>query len=207
MGWEAPTAPKHTDLGEIPGIRELSDEERETLRTNNPDGGQVIGRNLEKRDEETADALVNQYGQLAMDIGNFIDEWDEDVEEEGIELDIMSVTLHEDIKERLRETGDIYDPDDVFDIACRRELVPMMFFFGVNMDATSGKIFVIVTRGDWWMESKTLDLDNLSRFVVPECLTNPVGCRYEVDPDMTPSAIRKELKNNGFIEQHEVAGL
>jgi len=58
MAWTPPSAPKHTDLGEIPGIRELSDEERETLRANNPNGGNLIMRNLDKREEETAEALL-----------------------------------------------------------------------------------------------------------------------------------------------------
>ena len=207
MAWTPPTAPKHTDLGEIPGIRELSDEERETLQTNNPDGGNQIRRNLDKREEETADALLNEYGQAAMDIGNFIDDWQDCPEEEGVEFSIFSATLQADIKERLKETGDIFDADDVFDVACRRTLLPMMFYFGVNIDSTTGNLFAVVTRGDWWNDGKIMDTDSLSRFVVPECLSNPYNSRYDVDDGVTPSALRRELKNQGFIENHEVAGL
>lgn len=207
MAWTPPSAPKHIDLGEIPGIRELSDEEKETLRTNNPDGGNLVIRNLEKREEEISDALVNEYGQTAMDIGNFIDEWRDCPEEEGVEFSIFSATLQADIEERLKETGDIFDADDVFDVACRRTLLPMMFYFGVNMDSVTGKVFATVTRGDWWNDGKIMDTDSLSRFIVPEFLTNPNCSRYDVDEGMTPSKLRRELKNQGFIENHEVSGL
>lgn len=208
MAWTPPTAPKHTDLGEIPGIRELSDEERAKLEAADPNGGMhSVGKNLEKHREATADDLVNEYGQLAMDIGNFIDDWEENPSEDSPEFNILSETLYADIEERLNDTKDMYGADDVFDIACRRELVPMMFYFGVNIDATTGKPFAVVTRGDWWNNGKILDTDNLARFVVPECLSNPYNSRFDVDPDMSPSELRRELKKNGFIENHEVAGL
>lgn len=208
MAWTPPTAPKHTDLGEIPGIRELSDEERATLEAADPNGGMhSVRKNLEKREEATADALVNEYGQLAMDIGNFIDDWMENPSEDSPEFNILSETLYADIEGRLNDTKDMYGAEDVFDIACRRHLVPMMFYFGVNVDSTTGKTFVVVTKGGWWNEGKILDTDSLSRFIVPDFLSNPDDSRYDVDADMSPSEVRRELKKNGFIENHEVAGL
>ena len=56
-------------------------------------------------------------------------------------------------------------------------------------------------------ENKIRDTDNLSSYVVPRCLSKPVDSKYEVEPEMAPSDIRRELKKNGFIENHEVAGL
>lgn len=208
MGWKAPSSPLHADLGEIPGIRELSDEERDKLAANDHDGMHSVRKSLNERKDRVAADLLNDYGQLAMDVGNFIDAWADEPSEDGPEFDLMSDTLLYDIEEQLNITKDIFDKHDVYDIVCRRELAPMMFYFGINIDIKTKKPFIVVTREDFWDEDKTIDDDNLSRFVVPEFLVNPVDSKYEIDdPDMTPSEVRRDLLKNGFIENHGVAGL
>ena len=212
MGWSAPTAPKHTDLGEMPGLRSLSDEERDRMNKHDPngDGRTAIRRNLEKQHNETVENLVNVYGQLAADVGNFLDEWAESVAEEEPDDDptnVMSVTFRSHISDRLRETGETFDIEDVMDIALRRTLTPLSFYYGVNVDSTTGKCFAVVTRADLWEEDKRLDDLNFSQYVVPDFLVNPISSRYDIVNDMTPSQVRRELRKLGFIEKLEVAGL
>ena len=221
MGWTAPSAPKHNDLGEMPGVRrEITDEERERMNNNDPnqDNYTAILRNLDKREKEVAEQLVNTYGQTAMDVANFIERWNEEIEEayeqadEDDDLDDIDVNLFDDdlydkIKERLKKTGDTFDPNDVYDIYLRRELSPEYFFYGVNVDSTTGECYAVITRMDLWHEYGKLDDKSFSKYVAPEFLSNPQDSRYDVVGDMTPSEVRRALRKLGFVERLEVAGL
>ena len=211
MGWSAPTVPKHTDLGEMPGLRSLSDEERERMNKNDPNGDGItaIRRNLKTQRNEIAENLVSTYGQLAADVGIFLDEWADSVAEEaeGDSINVMSVMFRSHIADRLKETGETFDVEDVRDIALRRTLTPLSFYYGVNVDSKTGKCFAVVTRADLWEESKSLDDLSFSQYVVPDFLTNPISSRYDIVGDMSPSEVRRELRKAGFHEKLEVAGL
>jgi len=207
MGWTASTTPKYTNLGEIPGLRELSDKERAILEKNDPnDGLHSIRKNLKKRDAAVAEKLLEDYGQLAMDIGNYIDDWIGSPDANSPVFNILSPTLFDDIKEQLFVTGDSYKADDVYDIACR-QLQPMMFYFGVNIDAKTNDVYIVVTRRDYWDDNKTLDDSGISDYVIPDFLTKPQDSRYEIKEDYSPSKAKREMIKQGFIEKQEVAGL
>lgn len=207
MGWNAPTDVKHADLGEIPGIRELSDEERKKLEANDPNEGlHAIKKNLKKREAAVAESLLEDYDQLAMDVGNFLDAWIETPDPNSPEYNLLAPTLYQDIIMQLVIAGESYAPDDVYDIALRRGLHPMMFYYGVNI-GSDGKPYIVITLRDDWDENKTLtDPDIISR-VAPDFLIYTKDSKYKLAEDMSPSEARREMIKQAFVEKHEVAGL
>lgn len=208
MGWKPPSAPVHTDLGEIPGVRELSTEEEKTLDRNAPDrdGQATVRKRLSEREENIAEALIDDYGQDAMDIGNMLDDWMED-EQAAVPFDIFSDTIKTDIYLHLKAIGSSHDAIMTHDIACKRILKPSMFFYGINMDDTlpSG-FYVVITSIQRWYKDRDIDNSDLSDFVMPLFLTKVNDSTYTAK-DMSPSQIRRELAKSGFVERHEVAGL
>lgn len=208
MGWKPPSAPLHTDLGEIPGVRELSAEEEKTLDNNAPDrdGQATISKRLTEREEKIAESLIDDYGQAAMDIGDMLDEWQYD-EDSAVPFNIFSDTIDTDIYLHLKSTNSAYDAAMVYDIACKRTLQPFMFYYGINMDDTlpSG-YFIVITSIDKWHKDRDVDSSELSDFIAPLFLTKIKDSTY-IAKDMSPSQVRRELIKNGFVERHEIAGL
>lgn len=208
MGWKASADVKHDDLGEIPGLRELSDKEREKLEKSDPnDGLHAIKKNLRIREELVAELLLKDYDQIAIDVGNFTDNWLENPDDNSPNFDVFSPTFLQDINKQLKITGDIFNPYDVFDITCRRVLHPMMFYFGVNLDTKTNKPYVVITQRDLWDKDALQSDGEISKRVAPEFLSHATDTRFELINEMTPSKARREMYKQGFIEKHEVAGL
>lgn len=211
MGWSASDTSKHSDLGEIPGIRELSDETRETLEKNDPNGGIYdFKKNMEKRKQSIIDGLDRDYDEyIVKDTRYFIEAWIDCADGVDEPFNPLSPTFLDDIKIHLVNTNNnTLNADDVYDITCRTQLRPTMFYFGVNIDEKTNKPYTVVVRRDYWNENKTLvDINVLSDFVVPDFLTCPIDSRYEIIDDMTPSEVRRLMIKHGFVEKHEVAGL
>ncbi len=208
MGWKPQSTPVHTDLGEIPGVRELSAEEEKILDRNAPDrdGQATIRKRLSEREENIAETLVDDYGQDAIDIGNMLDGWIED-EQAAVPFDIFSDTIKTDIYLHLKSVGSSYDAAIAYDIACKRTLQPFMFYYGINMDDTlSSGFYVVITSIKRWHKDRDIDNSDLSDFVMPLFLTKINDSTYTTK-DMSPSQIRRELAKSGFVERHEVAGL
>lgn len=216
MAWTPPSAPKHNDLGEMPGIRDLTDAERDRMNANDPnqDGHVHIQRNMQAQDEATALYLTQTYGQLSMDVANFLEAWieeetllDDNIPDDYVPYNMFSDTFMDDIKDRLKKTMKTFSPRDVYDIAMYRDLTNHDFYYGVNIDSKTNECYAVITRVDRWEDDKNLDTESLSRYVAPEFLENPVDSRYDIVGDMTPSEVRRSLRKLGFIENLEVAGL
>jgi len=205
MGWSAPTNPKHEDLGEIPGLRELSDEERERLEKNDPnDGLHAVSKNLQKRNERVMGELTIQYPDTLSDIGGFISDWMDEMVAKDIPFSMHTDYFYEDIGKRLAHTGDTYNVADVHDIALRTTFQPPMFYYGIGLDEATSKPYVVITLGETWNETKVLDESDITDYVLPPFLDKSGGSRHELNEEMTPSLARREMIKQGFIENHGI---
>jgi len=204
MAWTPPITPKHDNLGEIPGIRQISDEERERMNANEHFGHNSMARTMEERRKSILNSIMIEYGQAAVDVGAFIHEWRDD-EEASTQLDVLSPNLHNDIGLRIITQANTIDVDIAYDIICRCELIPTMFFFGINVDASGSPYVYIVGKDEWELNETMSDSDILTR-VAPPFLKPVTNSHYiAVDSSMTASDMRRQMINNGFTQKHEVA--
>ena len=160
MGWTPSAKPLYPNLGELTGLREISDEERARMRENDPnnDEGAGVMRNLSEREKAVREELEIHYTEsVVMDSCDLIERWDAYLHDEAdtaaqnaalanptlpvvdeYNEDILGI-FYDDflnrLDDRIVDVGSSLVGKDVYDIAMKTLLTPQMFFYGIKTDS------------------------------------------------------------------------
>lgn len=202
MAWK-PESNKPMDLGEIPHKKQISDEELANMRVNAPDRDMHEAQEKQAKLEEQILADIVDQGEKYEEAVAFISGFlvgNQQYDGPGILLDDFIV----DLSNELQQTPEVkLDFNEVLDIAYKLNLKPSDFYFGIDVQ---DKLIVVITPIAIWEQEKRLDDNKLVDHILPDWLDKIAGSQFELKDDMSPSKVRKELLNTGFVENHDIVG-
>lgn len=200
MGWSQKSI-KPVKIESLPHKQIVSDKELKNLRKYAREDS--VDDMIEERvDQENAkreklEKFRNKDANYAAIVG-FLDDFmgendDVNILDEGFPLMIDNVS---------KTNGYSFNLDDILDIVYGTMITPMSFYFGIGESKNRPNEFsVFITLGEYWDKNQSFDDRNFETYVLPEWLEE---CNGEYKFTISPSKIRKQLINYGFIEKHEI---
>lgn len=207
MAWKPPTT-KAFVAGEIPGKKEISDDEMANLDKYRPnkDVEAMFGQGAGVNQIGPGQSIPVNVPMAAYDstIVDFLDDLKKQ-KKFGIGETVLATDFLILIEAEISAAGKDWDVYDALEVAYSRELAPQMFYFGMGM--INNEMRVVMTPVKYWEKNKCLDDRSISDYILPDFLSRSMECVYAFDQNMTASQVRKELVMLGFAEKHEIADL
>lgn len=207
MAWKPPTT-KEFIAGEIPGKKEISDDEMANLDKYRPDKDveAMFGMDTNANQTGPGQSIPVNMPVAAYDpaIVDFLDDLKKQ-KKFGIGETVLATDLPILMEAEISAAGKDWDVYDALEVAYSRELAPPAFYFGMGM--INNEMQVVMTPVMYWEKYKCLDDRSISDYILPDFLSRIMECVYDFDQSMTASQVRKELVMLGFVEKHEIADL
>ena len=207
MGWNPPTTTV-IDPGEIPGKGRMSDAQSDRLDKFAPsnDIQEMLGVTGGDMDDFQAAALdqIVAMGDQHEEIMAFIDDLLENVNDPSKIINVFADDYEADLHIHYDNANLKATFDDTFEVLQLRFILPAAFYFGMGDPKGTGDINIVSAPIPCWENTKTLEKPNFVTKVVPDFLEYVDDFIYKFK-DMSPSEVRQELLNRGFVENHDIA--
>lgn len=210
MAWTPPKQ-KAFEPGEIPGKKEISDEERANLEEHRPnkDVEAMFGGDSKRimQQIETLPAVQQEQLDPLLSVGNgqAISDWLQTLQDSkdfGLGIAVLENNFESEMMVEIGSSGHSFLTSEVLKIVYLKELRPIMFYFGIGI--VNDNLRVAVTPIPDWEKIGLWDASTISDNVVPEFLVNVQASVYDFDKTMTASQVRKDMVHLGFVEKHEI---